>query len=72
MFFANGVARLSKAWNWWNMPAPGTLLVDLSSTGTTRDGNSGMGTGTIFYLWVAPIPDPNQDGYRTDIFPTRG
>jgi hypothetical protein len=32
----------------------------------------GTGTGTIFYPWVAPVPDPNQDGYGTDIFPTRG
>jgi hypothetical protein len=26
-----------------------------------RDDNSGM--GTIFYLWVALIPDPNREGY---------
>jgi hypothetical protein len=24
--------------------------------------------GVIFYLWVAPVSDPNQDGYETDIF----
>jgi hypothetical protein len=24
---------------------------------------TGPGTGTIFYLWVAPVPDPNRDGY---------
>jgi hypothetical protein len=28
----------------------------------------GMGTGTIFYLCVAPVPDPNRDWYRTGIF----
>jgi hypothetical protein len=28
----------------------------------------GTGTGTIFYLWVAPVPDLNQDGYETGIF----
>jgi hypothetical protein len=33
-----------------------------------RDGNSGTGTGTIFYPWVAPVPDPNRDGYGTGIF----
>jgi hypothetical protein len=27
-----------------------------------------MGMGTIFYPWVAPVPDPNQDGYGTGIF----
>jgi hypothetical protein len=26
------------------------------------------GTGTIFYLWVVPVPDPNRDGYETGIF----
>jgi hypothetical protein len=42
-----------------------------------RDGNlgtgtrypPGTGTGMIFYPWVAPIPDPNQDGY---FFPPAG
>jgi hypothetical protein len=29
---------------------------------------TGMGTGMIFYPWVAPVPDPNRDGYDTDIF----
>jgi hypothetical protein len=28
----------------------------------------GMGTGMIFYPWVAPVSDPNRDGYGTDIF----
>jgi hypothetical protein len=45
-----------------------------------RDGNLSMGTryppgtgmGTIFYSWVTPIPDPNRDGYGTDIFSIRG
>jgi hypothetical protein len=23
----------------------------------------GTGTGMIFYPWVAPVPDPNQDEY---------
>jgi hypothetical protein len=32
----------------------------------------GMGTGTIFYPRVAPVPDPNRDGYGTGIFLTRG
>jgi hypothetical protein len=32
------------------------------STGT------GTGTGTIFYPRVAPVPDPNRDGYETGIF----
>jgi hypothetical protein len=27
-----------------------------------------MGTGIIFYLWVTPVPDPNQDRYGTGIF----
>jgi hypothetical protein len=31
-----------------------------------RDGNSG--TGMIFYPRVALVPDPNRDGYGTDIF----
>jgi hypothetical protein len=30
------------------------------------------GTGTILYPRVAPVPDPNRDGYGTGIFPTRG
>jgi hypothetical protein len=29
---------------------------------------TGTGTGTIFYPWVAPVPDPNRDGYETGIF----
>jgi hypothetical protein len=32
-----------------------------------RDGNSG--TGTIFYPRVAPVPNPNRDGY---FFPPAG
>jgi hypothetical protein len=32
---------------------------------------SGTSTGTIFYPWVAPVPDPNLDGYGMDIFSTR-
>jgi hypothetical protein len=28
----------------------------------------GPGTGTIFYPWVPPIPDPKWDRYRVDIF----
>jgi hypothetical protein len=28
-----------------------------------RDDNSGTGTGMIFYLRVAPVPDSNRDGY---------
>jgi hypothetical protein len=30
--------------------------------------STGTGTGAIFYPWVAPVPDPNQDGYGTSIF----
>jgi hypothetical protein len=26
------------------------------------------GTGTIFYPWVVPVPDPNRDGYGMGIF----
>jgi hypothetical protein len=39
-------------------------------TTVNRDDNSGTstGTGAIFYLRVAPVPDPNRDGYGTDIF----
>jgi hypothetical protein len=29
---------------------------------------TGTGTGTIFYPWVTPVPDPNRDGYETGIF----
>jgi hypothetical protein len=29
---------------------------------------TGTGTGTIFYPWVAPVLDLNQDGYGTGIF----
>jgi hypothetical protein len=29
---------------------------------------TGTGTGMIFYLWVAPVPDLNRDGYGTGIF----
>jgi hypothetical protein len=46
--------------------------------GRSRDVNSDMGhrvpdptgpdTETIFYLRVAPVPDPNRDGYGTGIF----
>jgi hypothetical protein len=28
----------------------------------------GTGTGMIFYLWMASVPDPNRDGYETGIF----
>jgi hypothetical protein len=28
----------------------------------------GTETGTIFYPWVAPVPDPNRDRYVTGIF----
>jgi hypothetical protein len=28
----------------------------------------GMGTEMIFYPWVTLVPDPNRDGYETDIF----
>jgi hypothetical protein len=31
---------------------------------------TGMGTGMIFYLWVAPVPDPNREGYEMGIFLT--
>jgi hypothetical protein len=42
----------------------------------TRDDNLGMGTrylagtstGMILYLRVAPVPDPNRNGYGTCIF----
>jgi hypothetical protein len=50
----------------------------VSMEAVVRDGNSGMGsryplgTGTIFYLWVASVPDPNRDEYGTSIFLTRG
>jgi hypothetical protein len=29
---------------------------------------TGMDTGMIFYPWVTPVSDPNQDGYETSIF----
>jgi hypothetical protein len=29
---------------------------------------TGTGTGIIFYPWVAPVLDPNRDGYGTGIF----
>jgi hypothetical protein len=29
------------------------------------------GTGTIFYLRVAPVPDPNRDGYFSHPWVTR-
>jgi hypothetical protein len=32
----------------------------------------GTGTATIFYPRVAPVPEPNRDGYGTGIFSTRG
>jgi hypothetical protein len=28
----------------------------------------GTSTGTIFYPWVAPVPETNRDGYGTSIF----
>jgi hypothetical protein len=31
------------------------------SKASFRDGN--LGTGTIFYPWVALVPDPNRDEY---------
>jgi hypothetical protein len=43
--------------------------VEIKDGVMSRDGNSGTGTrypsgtGTIFYSWVAPVPDPNRDGY---------
>jgi hypothetical protein len=37
-------------------------------TTVNRDDNSGTGTGAIFYMRVAPVPDPNRDGYGTGIF----
>jgi hypothetical protein len=33
---------------------------------------TGSGTGMIFYPRVAPVPDPNRDGYEAGIFFTRG
>jgi hypothetical protein len=33
-----------------------------------RDDNLGTGTRMIFYPRVAPVPDPNRDGYGTGIF----
>jgi hypothetical protein len=27
-----------------------------------------LGTGMIFYLCVAPVPDSNRNGYETNIF----
>jgi hypothetical protein len=49
---------------------------NLSTEVPCRDGNSGTGTRylsgmgmwMIFYPWVGPVPDPNQDGYGTGIF----
>jgi hypothetical protein len=32
----------------------------------------GSGTGMIFYPWVAPVSDPNLDGYEVGIFFTHG
>jgi hypothetical protein len=34
----------------------------------TRWVSDPMGTGTIFYPWVALVPDPNRDEYETSIF----
>jgi hypothetical protein len=44
-----------------------TIRVRVSDTRQLPDP---MGTGTWinFYLRVAPVPDPNRDGYETDIF----
>jgi hypothetical protein len=36
---------------------------------SARDDNSGMNMWMIFYLWVAPVPDSNRDGY---FFPPTG
>jgi hypothetical protein len=33
---------------------------------------TGKGMGMIFYPWMALVPDPNQDGYGTGIFPPAG
>jgi hypothetical protein len=49
---------------------PADAVLRLECHLVPRDGNSG--TGTIFYPRVAPVPDPNRDGYGTGIFPTRG
>jgi hypothetical protein len=43
----------------WAGMAIQVRVPDLTSTGT----------GMIFYLRVAPVPDPNWDEYRTGIFP---
>jgi hypothetical protein len=40
--------------------------VSLAEQDPGRDGNSG--TGMIFYPRMAPVPDPNRDGYETGIF----
>jgi hypothetical protein len=42
--------------------------VSLYSSSRLRDGNLDTGTGMIFYPRVAPVSDPNQNGYETDIF----
>jgi hypothetical protein len=43
------------------------IWVQLSDTCQVFD-PMGMGTGMIFYPRVAPVPDPNRDGYGTGIF----
>jgi hypothetical protein len=44
-----------------------TIQVRIPNTRRVPD-PIGMGTGTIFYSRVAPVPDPNRDGYGTSIF----
>jgi hypothetical protein len=39
-----------------------TIQVRVPNTRWVSD-PTGTNTGTIFYLWVAPVPDPNRDGY---------
>jgi hypothetical protein len=50
-------------------PVPSMVAPRDGNLGTgTRPDPTGMGTGTIFYPRVAPVPDPNRDRFRTGIF----
>jgi hypothetical protein len=44
-----------------------TIQVRVPDTRRVSD-PTGTDTGTIFYPWVASVPDPNRDGYEMGIF----
>jgi hypothetical protein len=48
-----------------------TIWVRVSGTHRVPD-PMGLDMEIIFYLRVAPVPDPNRDGYGASIFFTRG